>query len=111
MSDVTQGKPERIFQIEQRGDTIIVCPVADLRELDFQRIEAEAAEILKLLNGGPVSRVVMDFHQTDSFGSTALGFFVKLWTKVQRRAGHMAFCNLSENERELLQITKLDGLW
>ncbi len=100
-----------IFEIEQQDDTIIVVPAADLRELEFQRIEAGAKEILDLLNGTGITHVVLDFHKTDYYGSTALGFFVKLWKRVRVRNGRMAFCNISDHEKEILQITELDHLW
>ena len=100
-----------IFEIEQQNDTIIVVPVVDLRELKFQRIEAGASEILELLNGPGPKNVVLDFQKTDYYGSTALGFFVKLWKRVRIRNGRMAFCNVSDHENEILQITKLDHLW
>jgi anti-anti-sigma factor len=109
MANPTLAEP--IFEIEQQNDTIIVVPAVDLRELDYQRIEEGAKNILALLNGTGTKNVVMDFHKTDYCGSTALVFFVKLWMKVGRQNGRMAFCNVSEHEKEILLITKLDHLW
>jgi anti-anti-sigma factor len=83
----------------------------DLRELEYERIEAGAKEILELLNGTGIKNVVLDFGKTDNYGSTALGVFMKLWKRVSVRNGRMAFCNVSDHEKELLQITKLDHLW
>ena len=54
---------------------------------------------------------IMDFHKTDYYGSTALGFFVKLWKRVRERNGRMIFCNVSEQEREILTVMRLDKLW
>jgi anti-anti-sigma factor len=100
-----------IFQVEQEGDTVVVIPAVDLRELEYQWIEAGAQRILDLLNGPGVTNVVMDFHKTDYYGSTALAFFVKVWMRVSRQKGHMAFCNVSDHEREILRITGLDHCW
>jgi anti-anti-sigma factor len=100
-----------ILEIEQEDDTLIVVPTVDLRELDYQRIEEGAGRILGLLNGSGIKNVVVDFHKTDYYGSTALGFFVKLWRRVRRRNGRMAFGNVSAHEKEILQITHLDHLW
>jgi anti-anti-sigma factor len=55
--------------------------------------------------------VVLDFRKTDYYGSTALGFFVKLWKRVRDRDGRMAFCGVSDHEREILRVTHLDGMW
>jgi hypothetical protein len=62
-----------------------------LRELDYQRIEAGAKTILELLNWDGVKKVVLDFHKTDYYGSTALALFLKLWTRARRRNGRMPF--------------------
>src|ERR1035438_6957299 len=91
-----------IFEIEQQDDTIIVVPSTDLRELQYQHIEEAAGRILDLLNDAAIRNVVMDFHKTDYYGSTALGFFLKLLKRVRKRNGRMAFCNVSEHEKEIL---------
>jgi anti-anti-sigma factor len=100
-----------IFVIDRVDDTIIVVPSVDLRELDYERIENGAREILELVKGGDNRNVVLDFYKTDYYGSTALGFFVKLWKRVRKRNGRMAFCNVSSHEKEILQITGLDHSW
>ncbi len=108
--------PERVpaggmFEVEQEGDTIIVVPTVDLRELDYQQIEEGAATILHLLSGTAIQNVVMDFHKTDYYGSTALGFFLKLWKEIRKKKGYMTFCNVSDHEKEILHMTHLDRLW
>jgi anti-anti-sigma factor len=100
-----------LFEMERAGATLILTPTADLRERDYPQIETGAAEVLRLLEQGAVRNVVLDFRQTDYYGSTALGFFAKLWKRVRAGGGDMAFCNVSEHEREILRVTKLDGLW
>jgi anti-anti-sigma factor len=82
-----------------------------LRETAYEEIETGARDILHLLENGSIQNVVLDFHQTDYYGSTALGFFVKLWKRVRDRGGRMAFCGVSDLERDILKVTKLDGLW
>jgi len=100
-----------VFEIDKVGETIIVVPVVDLRELDFQRIEAGAKAILELLNGAGIKNVVVDLGKTDYYGSSALGIFLRFWKAVKGRNGRMAFCNVSDHEKELLQITHLDHSW
>jgi anti-anti-sigma factor len=111
MAKAISASAAGIFGIEQQNDTIIVVPVVDLRELEYQRIEEGARKILDLLNGTDIKNVVLDFHKTDYYGSTVLCFFVKLWVRVRKRNGRMAFCNVSDHEKQILQITKLDHLW
>ena len=100
-----------ILPIEQIGDTVVITPRKDLNELAFEQIELEAKHALELLDGTQTKNVVLDFCYTDYFGSTALSFFVKLHKQVRELQGAMAFCNLSDHGREILNITKLDTLW
>jgi anti-anti-sigma factor len=99
------------FEIEQDRDTLIVTPLVNLRELDYPEIEAELSGVLDRVGDGTVRNVVVDFHRTDYFGSTALGFFVKLCLRLHRCQGKLAFCNVSALEREILEVTRLDHLW
>jgi anti-anti-sigma factor len=101
----------RIIAIDRVGGTAIVTPVSDTGELDYKPVDSEPSQALTVLNDPSVKNVVVDFHQTDYFGSTALGFFVKLWRRVVDRGGRLAFCNVSEPEREMLQLTTLNRLW
>ena len=100
-----------IFEIEPNDDTIIIVPTVDLQELNFQQIEDGAQRVLDLLKETSVTHVIMDFRKAGSYGATALSFFVTLWRQVSRRNGRLAFCNLSDHEKEILQITNLDHLW
>jgi anti-anti-sigma factor len=102
---------QRLMGIEHLDDTAVVTVLSDLREFEFQEIEREASYVLELLDRKEVKNVVLDFQKTDFYGSTALGFFVKLWKRVSSLTGQMVFCGLSPHEREILRTTKLDGLW
>jgi anti-anti-sigma factor len=99
------------FEIEREGDTLIVIPRFDLGDLAFEQIELGAGSVFEELSDATAANVVIDFSKTDYFGTTALGFFVELWKRVRDRSGRMAFCNTSEHEREILELTQLNGLW
>jgi anti-anti-sigma factor len=99
------------FEMSQQGDTLIVTPTSNLREVVYDQVEAGAEEVLERLNNPSIRNVVMDFAKTDYFGSTAVGFFVRLWKRVCTGNGRMAFCNVSDHEREILRVTKLHELW
>ncbi len=103
--------PSGTFVIDQTGGTVVVTPTKNLGELDFQEIEADMAAVVGQVARAPAARVVVDFHRTDYFGTTALGWFLRLWKSVRARNGGMAFCNVSPHEREILEVTKLDHLW
>jgi anti-anti-sigma factor len=100
-----------LFELEHEGDTVIVIPTVDMREFEYQRIQSGAKQVFDLVESGSAKNIVMDFSKTDYYGSTALGFFLKLWTRVTSRGGRMAFCNISAHEKEILEITMLHRLW
>lgn len=98
-----------MFEIERDGETIIFTPPINLSESQDVTLNAKGA--IDALCDLSIKYVVMDFHKTDYFGSSALALFIRFWKIVADRNGHMAFCNLSEQEREVMQITRLDTLW
>jgi anti-anti-sigma factor len=100
-----------IFKILKEADLLVVSPTRDLRELDFQAIETAAGKVFESLSKDHAKHVIIDLSGTDYYGSTALGFFVKLWKRVRDHGGKMAFCNMSAHELEVLQVTNLDKLW
>src|SRR5262245_58071308 len=100
-----------LLSLERMGDTLVLTPQQDLCELDYGEIEQEAREALQVLRDDTVKHVVIDLHKTDYYGSTALGFFLKLWKRVRTRDGRLAFCNVSSHEREILRLTRLDHVW
>jgi anti-anti-sigma factor len=93
----------KLFEVEQAGAVVIVIPQADLSEFAFQQLD--------MLDRVQASGVIIDCHKSNYFGSTAMGFFMKLWLRVRRCGGRMAFCNMSDNEKEILHVTKADSLW
>jgi anti-anti-sigma factor len=100
-----------LFEVDREGETVVVTPLADLGCLAYPELEAGASELLGLLDQPPARHLVLDFHRAAYDGSTVLPFFLKLWLRVSRRSGRMALCNVSEHERDLLRVTKLDELW
>ena len=100
-----------VFAEEKRGDTLVVTPLENLREFEFDRLEAAAVGVFQEIEAKAVKNVVLDFGKTDFYGSTALGFFVKLWKRVRAGGGQLVFCNVSSHEREVLQLTHLDHCW
>jgi anti-anti-sigma factor len=100
-----------IFEVGLVGNTLVVTPTANIGELAFRDIETGAKAVLDCLSESAVRSVVLDLGRTDYFGTTAVGFFLRLWKRVRDRNGRMVLCNVSGHEKELLKLTKLDGLW
>jgi anti-anti-sigma factor len=97
------------FLTERHADTLIIIPMVNLSELEYDESATQA--IYDQFHDATIKNVVFDFYRTDYFGSTALGFFVRVWKRVTMRNGRMAFANLSQHEAEILRVTKLDTHW
>jgi anti-anti-sigma factor len=104
-------RPHRIFELEQVGDVLIVMPRGDLGSLEDQEIGVELKSTLDLLQRSSIDKVVIDFSASKFFGSTMLGAMIKLWKRISASHGRMTLCGLSDHEREVLKVTKLDGVW
>ncbi|MEK6247759.1 MAG: STAS domain-containing protein [Planctomycetales bacterium] len=100
-----------VFEVERKGATLFLTPRAGLHNLDFNAIQAGAADALSLLDDQDIKNVVLDFHNSQHCGSTALAFFLKLWKRVKSCGGQMVFCEVSTHDREVLDVTKLSSLW
>jgi anti-anti-sigma factor len=111
MTSTTPALAGGVFGVGQDGDTIIVVPAADLRGLPYLRIETGARAVVERLHGPGVKNVVVDFGESDYYGSGALGFFLRFWKAVKERGGRMALCNVSAHAKEILRVTNLDRLW
>jgi anti-anti-sigma factor len=101
----------KLFEIERAGKTLVLIPQSNPNEYASQQLDAEANEILKMLDQIPGTSVVIDCHKMNFFNSSTLGFFMQLWLRVRIRNGRMVLCNLSNQETEVVHLTKADTLW
>ncbi len=99
------------FKIETVNGTIVITPLENMGEFEYERIERDGKKALDWLSAGESKYVVVDMEKIDYYGSTALSFFVRLWKRLRAVGGHMAFCNVSPDERKILHVTRLDRLW
>ena len=101
----------KMFITEIRDDIAVVTATKNLSEFVYEKLEAEAADVLELLTDARCRSVVIDLSQTEYCGSTALGLFLKIWKLTRSNKGKMSFCGLSANEKEVFATMKLDSLW
>ncbi len=99
------------LELNREGEILIVAPTADLRELEYERVEAGTAAALQCFSDPSIQHVVLDFSRTDYFGSTALKLLLRLLEKVKEREGRMALCSVSEHEVEILAAAQLADVW
>lgn len=100
-----------IFDVQVSGTTVVVVPRECLTEFDFAQIETEGKRVLAWMEQQPTVNVLLDLKNSDYFGSSAIGFFMKLWKRARTRKGHMAVCNTSAHALELIRLIQADKLW
>lgn len=100
-----------MFDVSTHGRTVIVTPTVNLGSLDFEQIKDNGAHVLHALKHSDARNVIVDFGRINYFSSSAIAFFGRIWATVSKRGGKMAVCNLCDEGKDLLRITKLDTLW
>lgn len=111
-SESTEQDIKDVFGVTCLDDVVVVTLAGDLGEFALERLHTDAERALHLYELEHDKRhVVLDFKNTAFFGSSAMGFFTRLWKRVRAKGGRMVLCHLSPLEQELLQVTQLDTLW
>lgn len=100
-----------IFNVELHGSTAIVTPKSNLTEFDFAQIELEGKKLANWIEKQTTTCILIDLKNSDYFGSTTVGVFMRWWKLARTRQGKLAMCNLSSHAQELIKITQLDKLW
>ncbi|HUQ70936.1 MAG TPA: STAS domain-containing protein [Planctomycetaceae bacterium] len=103
--------PSDNFQLEWRGDTMVITPAANVEGMSWDLIEQAADIVMAPLKAHPSPMVVIDLSQVSYFGSVFLALLLRCHTAVKSRGGEMVLCGASKMARELLKITALDTLW
>lgn len=105
----TQGES---FQIQRRGDVVIVIPSPEVESMSDTMIEQAAQLVLSPLKDDPPSGVIFDLSQVSYFGSLFITFLLRCHLLLKKQGdGEVVLAGVSERIRELLRMTNLDTLW
>jgi anti-anti-sigma factor len=99
---------EALFETEDLGDVVVVSPTRDMGEFEMATNDVPAFEQLVALTDG--RHVVVDLSQTDYFGSSTIGLFIRLAKHVHALKRAVAFCNLSKHESQVVGITHVSEI-
>lgn len=94
---------ESLFESEDLGDVVVVSPTRDMGEFEMASSDIPAYDQLVDLTHG--RNIVVDLSQTDYFGSSTIGLFIRLAKHVHAEGRAIAFCNLSPHEAQVIGIT------
>lgn len=100
-----------VFEAVSGANTLIVIPLGSVGSLAGESVNCELDQLLDRLEQSGLKHVVFDFEKVSYFGSTMLGAMHAVWKHVSAAEGKMAVCNVSDVEREVLQVSRFDTLW
>lgn len=102
---------QRLFLTERCDNVLIVAPQGDVGSLEDQEIQSDLSELLQQLRTCEPCSVLIDLEHAPYFGSTMLGALIKVWRHASGANGRVALCHVSEFVHDILNVTKLDGVW
>jgi anti-anti-sigma factor len=111
MSQPTVSKQGEFFQLQRRGDVVIMLPSPNIEDMVESLIDPSAKLVLQPLLANPPSGLVVDLTQVDYFGSLFVRFLLRCHEFLQGEGIEMVLAGVSEKCRELLHVMNLDTLW
>lgn len=105
----TQGES---FEIQRRGDIVIVEPSPEVESMSDAMIEQAAQLVLAPLKDDPPSGIIFDLSRVNYFGSLFITFLLRCHLQLKKQGdGELVLAGVSDRVRELLRMTNLDTLW
>lgn len=101
----------KVFQMEEKGNTLVVCPLGDALGFRYLDVHNETNAVLRELDNQHLSNLVIDFGGKELFGSIIIGSIIKMARKAGQNGGQVAFCNASPEMMEALETMNLWKLW
>ena len=101
----------RVFELERRGDALILSPRGDLLGFGRLEISSESQAAVASLTDAGVRALVVDLGRANYFGSELIGFLARLAMIAREGGKPMALCHASPDMRQVLGVLNLDPLW
>lgn len=98
------------FQIEDIGGVYIVSFVND-KILNETNIEVIHQEIIKLVEGKPGIKMIMDFKNIKYLSSSVLSKLVSIHKKINSLSGDLSLSSIDPVVKKIFQITQLEKLF
>ncbi len=96
--------------VHERGVTVVeLGPRYD--SLDDPSLRGFTEQILREAEQADPPCMLMDFSQTEYIGSRFVEVLVRVWQRLKRRGGTLAFCSLQPFCLEVFKVTRLNQIW
>jgi pSer/pThr/pTyr-binding forkhead associated (FHA) protein len=101
----------KVFAVEQSGDTLIVTPLGDAHDFHYGDVHTESNKVRRLLEGGKFKNLVVDLGSAPIFTAVTINVAVMLSRIVSNRGGRAVMCETTEKTRGVLENMKLAEMW
>lgn len=101
---------ESRLMIQKEGDVTII-EFLDRNILDEASIQQIGEEILHIVEGSAMPKILINFENVDHLSSAALGTLITINNKVRQRDGQLRLANIDQQIYEVFVITKLNKLF
>lgn len=105
------GQLNSAFQIQWRGEVLVVIPSGTVEDLSWDLIEQAAEIVMQPIRAVQHPSVIFDLGEMKYIGSVFLSLILRCYKHVKSRRGELALCRANQMAKELLRITALDSLW
>jgi len=107
---MAQQQRKRRLEVEDIGE-IAVVNFIDKKILDENNIQMIGEDLFRLVDELGRKKVLLNFSNVEFLSSAVLGKLVSLNRKLQAVRGKLILCGISNEIREVFEITKLDKLF
>lgn len=101
----------KVFELELRGEILIVLPSSQVAELETTGCQIESDRILQFLRSRSIGAIVIDFHNATFFRKYLLVHMLRWWSELGRAAGVIRLCNVSEYSLTMLSEMQMRRLF
>jgi anti-anti-sigma factor len=97
------------FDVSKTQDVTVVT-FASAAVLDISTSQSMAKDLLRLADGPPPPRIIVDFSAVRFLASRMLGVLVELSKRAEAGQGRVVVCGLRGDLSRLFRVTQLDRL-
>lgn len=101
----------RFFQTDADHNALVVQILRPVGSLADDLVMSELDQVLADLQATDSQDVIVDFCETEYFGSSMLEALRLIWNRVHEHQGKMVLCRVSPIGREILEVARFHELW
>lgn len=100
-----------VFAMEVVGDTMVVTPQGDASGFRYNEIHNDTNSVIVQIDRQNAQNLVINFSKLQIAGSIMISSIIKMARKIGNKQGQAAFCNASEDMKEVMESMNLTRLW